>query len=211
MARLAHREFGADWVINNDADEFWWPRSGNLAAVLRGVDPAVGGLCAARSNFLALADPEGAFYDSLVVRDTRSVNDLGEALAPKACHRATPTVTVIQGNHDVSGATGPLVETEEILIFHFPKRTYKQFERKIELGGAAYGRNTQLAPGVGASWRALYETYKAGRLREAYEQALVTPEDIRQGLHSGRFVQDTRLQAFLSRLRAQGGAFGLWR
>ena len=38
MGRLAATEFGADWVIHSDADEFWWPRGESLKDVLD-VDP----------------------------------------------------------------------------------------------------------------------------------------------------------------------------
>src|SRR5262245_15603831 len=113
MARLAHAEHYADWVINNDADEFWWPARGSLHAVLQQMPMYVDRVEVQRHNFVAVetADP---FFASMVYRETRSLNALGQPLPPKVMHRGSSQVIVAQGNHAAEGMGGVQVPTNEI-------------------------------------------------------------------------------------------------
>lgn len=56
MARLAAVEHGADWVINNDADEFWLPLEGDLHEVLRSAPPGTDAVLVPRYNFVVPAE-----------------------------------------------------------------------------------------------------------------------------------------------------------
>jgi hypothetical protein len=85
MARLACTEFAADWVINNDADEFWWPECGDLTQVLQAVPPSCDAVVVERTNFLPrpMADDD-FFADAMTVRERRSLNTLGNPLRPRS-------------------------------------------------------------------------------------------------------------------------------
>jgi hypothetical protein len=166
MARLAHTKFGADWVINNDADEFWWPEHGDLKQVLDSISPSVDAVTVKRTNFLPRPIlPNEFFADAMIVREQKSLNALGQPLPSKVCHRAYPDIEVEQGNHAVV-RHGRAVDTANapMTIFHFPMRSYRQFANKIVLGGAAYARNSTLPEGIGVTWRHLYKIWKKGEL-----------------------------------------------
>ena len=60
MARRAAGH-GADWVINADADEFFWPAGASLKNVLGAVDPAFGVVEMRRDNLVADPAIEGGW------------------------------------------------------------------------------------------------------------------------------------------------------
>lgn len=198
MARAA-AEMGADWVINNDADEVWWPLEGSLKTTLERVPPACGSVIVQRSNMLPVRVLDGHPFAQMVLRDVHSVNGLGNPLPGKAAHRAAADVEVPPGNHSVSSLSlGPAAETRALSIFHFPYISYPQFERKIAIGGAAFARNTVFSQAVGDVWRQLYEWLQAGTLHAWYD-ALPHAGDpaLKERIARGEIVEDTRLARYL--------------
>jgi hypothetical protein len=200
MARMAYSEFAAEWVINSDDDEFWWPdAAGNLKDALQAVPIEAAVVSAERSNFVPRPETAGAnFLDTMIVREARSLNPMGKPIPPKICHRAYGDLTISQGNHHVVRDGIVLPPTKASLsILHFPLRTYRQFERRIALGGAAYERNTELRPSSGGTWRMLYDKLKRGELEAYYGSHELDAAAIEKGLAEGRLVHDERLREFV--------------
>jgi hypothetical protein len=185
MARLAATEHGADWVINTDADEFWWPRQGTLKEILAVVPTGYGALKAPRLNFVPGLDDGGLFWERMTVAEMQSLKWWGDGakrgpVSPKMAHRGSPNVTVGHGNHDVRPKREfERVPWQPIVIFHYPLRSYEQFERKVAMMEGTSGRK--------APERArLYELYREGRLRDHWEASLPSEDELAEGLASGR-------------------------
>jgi hypothetical protein len=213
MARVAATELGADWVLHNDADQFWWPEAAPLRDVLASVPPEYGILSAPKLDFLPPSEEPGdegdwSFADRLTVRravDLRPGRRRPAGTSISIAHRAEPDVTVGQGNHSLLHTR--LAYTPPwwpIVILHFPYRSYARFERKIRNGGAAYqAEGTGVPSRSGKHWRRLYEVWQAGGLEAEYAAMVPTPEQLRDGLARGELVEDRRLQRRLAEVRGR--------
>jgi glycosyltransferase involved in cell wall biosynthesis len=195
MARMAAGEHAADWVINSDADEFWWPRSGTLASSFAELGDEVGVVVARRTNFVPQPEDDRPFWERMTVRERESLNPVGKPLPPKLAHRAHPDIEVVQGNHRLRGPElGERVDDGTVEILHFPMRSYAQFENKIVKGGQAYARNKELPENVGRTWRRLYEIWERGELPQHYAESVVSDPN------RADLVPDSRLRDYLREL-----------
>ena len=201
MARLAESDFDATWVINNDADEFWWPMNhSDLRSELAAIPRDKNIVQAERYNFVPVDGSAESFSTAMIYREKISLNAVGKPLPPKVAHRAISNVTVAQGNHGVWGFNPPAVMHDAIEIQHFPLRSYAQFENKIIKGGQAYERNEKLGDTAGSTWKRLYGEYKQGNLMQYYKEEEYSPARIQQGIESGELIIEERLPEILNTL-----------
>ncbi len=201
MARLALTRHDADWVINNDADEFWWPLSGSLRDVFASIPERYGQIVVQRRNFVARPTDTGPFHSRLIYREACSLNGEGEALEPKVAHRAHPQIVVAPGNHSISGAELRPIPAEELLeVFHFPMRNPEQFERKVIQTGIGYEKLSERSPEVGRDQLQLLVIQREGGLGRFYEEAVLDDAALERGVRQGSIVLDRRLAEFMRRL-----------
>lgn len=195
MARLAATEHGADWVLNSDADEFWWPREGTLKDVLGAVPRGYGVVRAVSRVFVPRPGAE-PWPERMTARLALAapINDPATPYrhVAKAAHRAHPQVVVLQGNHRVAG--GGLRELRTwagLELLHFPLRSEEQVERKHRNTLAAWERNL----------RGDLARSRAGSAEAFHARVVVDDAALARGLSTGVLVEDTRLRDALRELR----------
>jgi hypothetical protein len=193
MARLAASEFGADWVIHSDADEFWWPRGDSLKEVLVSIPARYGIVRALLRHFVPRPEDGASFAERMTVRMSTAapINDPRSLYRPnlKIIHRADPSVSVsIGAQRLIDSQLVPLRGWYPVEFFHFPVRSLEQCERKYA--------HQQTAPGQTPSpyYDRVRELIGEGRVAELYESLVVDDDALERGLADGSLVVDTRLR-----------------
>ena len=201
MARLAATELGADWVLNTDADEFWWPRGGDFRALFSTIPERFGAIRGAWRNFVPRPDDDRLFAERMTARlCAPSFHPHPLSTHFKTAHRGVADVRVGRGNHEAFG-TG-LVALRgwfPIEILHFPVRSLEHCRRKYVTQFVALERNAE--KGIPGHMADAYEAYRAGRLDAFYAPLVVSEDGLAQGVDAGELAVDTRLR---DRLRALG-------
>jgi hypothetical protein len=205
MARLAATEHAADWVINSDADEFWWPREGSLKDVLAPV-PEQYDVIRAVSQAFVPRPGQGSFAERMTARVVLAapINapDSPFRHVAKVVHRAHPNALVQKGNHRVIGLpNGAVPGWSPIELLHFPLRSREQSARKHEMVWTSWLVNLR---GDLAKAKRVWE---AGRPETFYDQVEVDDDMLRRGLADGWLVEDPRLRDALRALRSDSGGF----
>ena len=204
LARIAAREFGADWVIGSDADEFWWPRGGSLKEVLASVPARYGVVHALLRQFVPRPDDGSFFAERMTARVSGAapINDPTSLFRPnlKAVHRGDPEVTLSAGAHTLlDSSLVPMRGWYPIELLHFPIRSFEQCDRKYANLRDSLGRSRN------AYYERVHRARQEGRFVEFYGSLVIDDEALERGVRDGSLVVDTRLRDALRTLRERGG------
>ena len=174
MVEKAKRDYNADWVINADADEFWYARSGSLKNELASTSANVV-RCPWQNMFPEDGLPFWEWTQHVQPVPDYTPYDLSpyaiyERQNKKVAHRADGYIQISMGNHKVAMFPRRTVWSEDIVIYHFTIRGRQQFIDKMVQGGKELEKHE--GKHGGRHWRYFYELYKQGKLDAEYERVI---------------------------------------
>jgi hypothetical protein len=205
MARLASSEHAADWVINSDADEFWWPRGSSLKGTLAAVPNRYGVVCGLQHNFIPQRDDDGWFIERVTARLALAapINDPATPfrLVVKVAHRGSPGVAIQKGGgHQVFGIEGHTLRTWYPLdVLHFPFRSRTQSMHKYRKTWTGWQRNLR------ADLARARQASAEGRRSAMWDRIALDGAALERGRTEGWLVTDVRLRDTFRRIRGTEG------
>lgn len=146
LAREAYRN-GADWIIPNDADEFFWfggrqfrdlDLSSKVGAVTLEVCNFVQWRWIKKEHTRALetmifsARPLGTQESARLLVEQAQIAFIQQKYPPKLMLRASLTITIHKGNHDADDVPGDRVSLGDAQVLHAPLRARNSLDARIE-------------------------------------------------------------------------------
>ncbi len=193
LAKIAKKRLKADWVISNDADEFWISKNGaNLKETLafkgsvltvQRYNMLLDEKCIESGNFLNakyyVANP--IFYSKQTQIDNEKISIVLGKIGPKTIVNPHGLIYIRGGNHKAlhfanmrdyfKSGFDKIKRFDAIEVFHYPIRSYEQFEKNIQ------NRKVLLESGkkvsMGPHYKRWVKLYNDGKLKEEFEKNVV--------------------------------------
>lgn len=200
MVLLARKQYKADWIINADADEFWYAPSGDLKALL--ATTHANALDCEVRNVLPEANRPWTAWDKTVrhVPDAAaydlSLYSLYGRGTKKVMHRAAGYLQISMGNHKVK-MLPKRTRSCDVVVYHYNVRSREAFVAKMVNGGQQLEQRKSRHGG--RHWRYFYALYKEGRLEAEYDRVVGT-QQLPRLIADGFIKDDNPLPAVFNKL-----------
>lgn len=215
MAQQLSKHSQCDWVIHNDADEFWVPHNGSIPQSIQTSLKAqgkLGVLACKRLNMLAdkqqVASPDYTFYENCFATvktvpllggeqpwQGNTSNCVARTVMDKVLTRIDGMGDIEYGNHGAEHDL-PKGNCSTITILHYPVRTYQQFERKVVNYGESLAQNSRFKEGSSVHLRYWYQRYLDGMLEDDYATITFDQARLQALLDDGYLKDETRVRSY---------------
>jgi hypothetical protein len=189
LATIAKKRLKADWVINNDADEFWLPKNDlNLKENL-----AFKGSVLTVDRYNMILEREKYFFDtSYLVENpvfyskekqltSEKLSIILTKIGPKTIINPYGLIYLRGGNHKalhirnmrdyLRSGYDKIKRFKDIEVFHYPIRSYTQFEQNIKNRKRLLESNKKIS--MGPHYKRWVQLYNEGKLLDEFKNSIV--------------------------------------
>lgn len=198
MILIAKQKYKANWIINADADEFYFSKDYNLKKSI--LKYYAGNVITLNSTF---SFPDGSderllspyfiinyipeFWYVLYPHLPKEGRFVDKCSCKKIIHKSFGYKQIHAGNHDVDMICKKVSANPDIILYHFCDGSYEDFEAKVKRFSLSLDDK-----GIGKHIRKYVKLYKEGKLKEYYD-SLYSSEVLSVLMDAGIVTKDYSL------------------
>lgn len=182
MMNIAIHKYKADWVINADADEFYFSKTLNLKDQLPPRNSNINVL-KIYSNWVFPLEEQNNVIDNIyfvkravteyekkkyqIVENDATRYFMDNEACPKTIIRTKGFIDIFDGNHYAKMKNYCEINPAGITLYHYHTRSYEAFEKKVvkAIKAVEFNNNPNWAKG----WKMYIKQYRDGNLKQFYE------------------------------------------